>query len=204
MPVFYLAALSRYRADSYTALSQLNKHLASTTLTPHLNRFDDRWSALGTAHAARLQRISSLGNPDANGAFGTAHLCRRLRSLLPSDTIFAVEAVTNTVLAADNLLPNLPGSWINCGAGGLGWSGGAALGIKLAADALHGKGKRFVCQIVGDGSFLFTVPSSVYWICQHYNLPILTIVLNNKGSSCSCLPPSLFHPLSPPIAILQN
>jgi len=54
-----------------------------------------------------------------------------------------------------------------------------ALGIKLATDKLTGK--KFVCQIVGDGTFLFSVPGSVYWIARRYNIPILTIVLNNKG-----------------------
>ena len=39
----------------------------------------------------------------------------------------------------------------------------------------------FVCQIVGDGAFMFSVPSSVYWIAQRYEIPVLTIVLNNHG-----------------------
>lgn len=64
----------------------------------------------------------------------------------------------------------------------MGWSGGGALGIKLASEVENGKGKgKFVVQIVGDGTFLFSVPGSVYWICQRYNIPVLTIVLNNKG-----------------------
>lgn len=33
-----------------------------------------------------------------------------------------------------------------------------------------------------DGTYLFTVPGSVYWISQRYKIPILTIVLNNKGT----------------------
>jgi len=41
----------------------------------------------------------------------------------------------------------------------------------------------FVCQIVGDGSYLFSVPRSVYWTSQRYEIPILTIVLNNRGYS---------------------
>ena len=42
------------------------------------------------------------------------------------------------------------------GGGGLGSSGGMALGAKLAAP------DRMMIQIVGDGSFYFNVPSSVY------------------------------------------
>ena len=40
---------------------------------------------------------------------------------------------------------------------------------------------QFVCQIVGDGAFMFSVPSTVFWIAQHYGIPVLTVVLNNKG-----------------------
>ena len=54
--------------------------------------------------------------------------------------------------------------------------------------SIHNRGdesahSRFVCQIVGDGSFMFSVPSSVYWVAQKYKLPVLTVVLNNKGGS---------------------
>lgn len=55
--------------------------------------------------------------------------------------------------------------------------------MKLASDSEGGgatKGK-FVCQIVGDGSYMFSVPSSVYWISQRYRIPVLTVVLNNNG-----------------------
>lgn len=63
----------------------------------------------------------------------------------------------------------------------MGWYGGAALGVKLALDkGTPGSGK-FVAAIVGDGTFLFAVPASVYWISRRYKIPFLTVVLNNKG-----------------------
>ena len=68
---------------------------------------------------------------------------------------------------------------INCGGAGLGWSGGAALGARLALEA-QGRPK-FVCAIVGDGAFLFSVPGSVYWIAARYGIPVLTVVLNKRG-----------------------
>ena len=106
--------------------------------------------------------------------------------MCPGDTIWAIEAVTNTVFVHEGIRPTLPGSWINCGGGGLGWSGGGALGIKLASEyeaKLKGGKGKFVVQIVGDGTFLFSVPGSVYWIAKRYGIPVLTIVLNNKGES---------------------
>ena len=53
------------------------------------------------------------------------------------------------------------------GGGGLGWSGGMALGAKLAAP------DQMVVQVVGDGSFYFGGPSSVFAVAKQYKLPIL-------------------------------
>ncbi|KAM3073636.1 hypothetical protein ACMFMG_004479 [Clarireedia jacksonii] len=183
MPVFYLAAVARYKADSYISVTQLNDYI-SGSLSSKIkdSSFNERWEALGASHTKKLEEIAAFSAPKDDDTFGTAHLCHALRKVVPKDTIFAIEAVTNTVFVADTIQATLPGSWINCGGGGLGWSGGGALGIKLATEAENGKGKgRFVVQIVGDGTFLFSVPGSVYWICQRYGIPILTIVLNNKG-----------------------
>jgi thiamine pyrophosphate-dependent acetolactate synthase large subunit-like protein len=38
-----------------------------------------------------------------------------------------------------------------------------------------------ICQVVGDGTYLFSVPSIVYWIASRYGIPVLTVVLNNRG-----------------------
>lgn len=184
MPVFYIAALARYRADSYTAITQLTKYISSSfiaELNSKVGLYSQRWDALAVVHRERLAAISEAAKPKEDGTFGSGYLCQTLRKIVPPDSIFAIEAVTNTAFVADNLQATLPGSWINCGGGGLGWSGGGSLGIKLASEAENpGKGK-FVVQIVGDGTFLFCVPGSVYWISQRYKIPVLTIVLNNKG-----------------------
>jgi thiamine pyrophosphate-dependent acetolactate synthase large subunit-like protein len=185
MPLFYLAAVARHRADSFTALSQLNEYLAaSTELAQQLSEpvFAQRWDALAESHSKRLARIAELALPHEDGSFGSGHLCAMIRKAVPSDAIFCIEAVTNTFFVADNIQANFPGSFINCGAGGLGWSGGGALGIKLASEHERGAGKgKFVCQIVGDGTYMFSLPASVYWISRRYKIPVLTIVLNNKG-----------------------
>lgn len=201
MPLFYVAAHERFRADSLAALRQLNHLLRSDDetqklLTSKAAEFNSRWESLVESHRSRLADIAARATPlpalsteeGSRVPFGTGYLCRRLRELCPEDTIWVIEAVTNTVFVHDNLAPTLPGSWINCGGGGLGWSGGAALGIKLASDTIAGgfgeqgwnKGK-FVVAIVGDGSFLFSVPGSVFWIAKRYRIPVLTIVLNNNG-----------------------
>lgn len=195
MPVFYIPAEARWKVDSCTAFRQLHHYISSDkTLSQKLESYGDRWEKLKENHGKRLSVIRELAEPGDKGSYNVSYLTAAVRKAVPADTIFAIEAVTNTGFVADQIQASIPGTWINCGGGGLGWSGtylfpihqrmlnlillvgGGALGIKLAAGP-----SRFICQIVGDGTFLFSVPGSVYWISQRYNLPVLTIVLNNTG-----------------------
>lgn len=177
MPVGWIEAEGIYKADCYTAFKQLHTYISHTpSLSEKTSTYSSRRDAVQEQHTARKTMIQDLAQPSPSGSFNASYLTARIRASVPDDTIFAVEAVTNTAFVADQLAPQMPGTWLNCGGGGLGWSGGAALGIKLAAGP-----QRFVCQIVADGTFLFSVPGSVYWISQRYKLPVLTIVLNNTG-----------------------
>jgi acetolactate synthase-1/2/3 large subunit len=67
-----------------------------------------------------------------------------------------------------------PGSFFTVSqAGVLGWGIGAGLGAKLAAP------DKTVVSCVGDGSYMFGVPSAAHWAARRYNLPVLIIVWNN-------------------------
>ncbi len=210
MPVHYIPATRRYRADSATSLAQINDHLeANPQLLATLS--DDVHQALinkrKASYAERWGKIRDLAKlpQDTHTAAIDPHILGgQIKKTVPEDTIFAVEAVTLSIAISDQIAATLPKSWINCGGGGLGWSSGGALGIKLASDFEHRdvqagdlngthKGK-FVCCIVGDGTFLFSVPGSVYWIAQRYNIPILTVVLNNKGWNAPRRSMLLVHP----------
>jgi acetolactate synthase-1/2/3 large subunit len=61
------------------------------------------------------------------------------------------------------------------GGGSLGWSGGAAIGMKLAAPD-----KTFVVMS-GDGSYMFSTPSTVHWMARRYRTPFLQVIFNNRG-----------------------
>ncbi|KAH6898200.1 thiamine pyrophosphate enzyme, N-terminal TPP binding domain-containing protein [Thelonectria olida] len=195
MPVFYIQSDGRYRADALTSVEQITTALKAPELASTLEASNDAsFEKVVEAYNAKLAAIAKAAEPLEDGTFGTGHLCRVLKDVCPEDTIWAIEAVTNTGFVHDNLQPKIPGSWINCGGGGLGWSGGGALGIKLATNAENGGKGKFVVQIVGDGTYLFTVPGSVYWISKRYNIPVLTIVLNNKGWNAPRRSLLLVHP----------
>jgi acetolactate synthase I/II/III large subunit len=69
-----------------------------------------------------------------------------------------------------------PGSYFGVPHSGyLGWGLGTALGFKLA------KPDSTVVAAVGDGSYIFAVPSACHMLSASLNLPILVIIFNNQG-----------------------
>lgn len=60
-------------------------------------------------------------------------------------------------------------------AGYLGWSFGMALGVKLASP------EKTVIATVGDGCYMFSVPSAGHSVSRTYDLPILVIVYHNRS-----------------------
>ncbi|KAK5043486.1 hypothetical protein LTR84_011955 [Exophiala bonariae] len=206
MPVFYIPASARFKADSALALNQISHHiklnLSSELGTEEHRKAGQERQRLYDTRQQYLKDLAKPLSPPVSSVIQPHLLAAKVKAAVPSDTIFAIEAVTLTGAFADQIAPVSPKSWINCGGGGLGWSGGGALGIKLATDFeqrtpgnRHGTNQgRFVCQIVGDGTYMFSVPSSVYWIAGRYDIPILTIVLNNKGWNAPRKSLLLVHP----------
>ena len=188
MPVSFFPANGRWRADSYTALTQLHDHVKSTSpLVQDLShpKFRERWDDLGKKHEARMAAISKLPSLNSKDSLTAHNIGALLRRYLPTDAVYVVEAVTCAQAISDQLRLEIPGSWINAGGTGIGWSNGAALGVKLGLDAGDEEGGNkkpsFVCQIVGDGSYMCASPASAAWIAAKYKIPILTILLNNGG-----------------------
>ena len=101
----------------------------------------------------------------------------RSNKLLKADDIVCNEGVRNAGACLLQLERPNPNTSVRSGGGGLGWSGGMALGCKLAAP------DKMVVQVVGDGGFYFGGPSSVFAVAKQYKLPILVLLLDNTGWS---------------------
>ncbi|MGE3246921.1 MAG: thiamine pyrophosphate-requiring protein [Beijerinckiaceae bacterium] len=67
-----------------------------------------------------------------------------------------------------------PGTFLSTSSGALGMGLGQALGAKVAAP------DRQVISTVGDGSYMFGVPSAAHFVGKAENLPTLTIIMNNS------------------------
>ncbi|KAH9480074.1 Benzoylformate decarboxylase [Psilocybe cubensis] len=130
---------------------------------------------------------------------------KTVAALTPSkgaNTLFLNESISNFAPVWTHLRPEFPGSVITSGGSSLGWGLGAAIGASIGARTLGpmsnassgGKEYDLIVYIVGDGSFMFGVPSSAYWMARKYNTPFLTIILNNGGWGSPMLSMLGVHP----------
>ena len=134
-----------------------------------------RRAEVTAGHDAQRAAWDALERPDG-GVITPQYLTACVRDLLAGeDALVLTEAVTNFQVVAEHLRLNKPGSLIGSGGGSLGWSGGAAVGAKLACP------QRTVVALVGDGTFLFSVPSSAHWVARRYGTPTLTVIYDNRG-----------------------
>ncbi len=175
-PMWGFATDMRVQADCATVLRQVAKIVrarANDAFHKKVSARMDSWFAASSERKAAVARVAEdHGKP---GAINAAWLCAALGAAISLDDIVINEAIRNT-FAVLNQIPRSKPLTLLCGAGGgLGYSGGMALGARLANPKVR------VIQVVGDGGFHFSTPTSVYATAQRYKLPIFTIVLDNGG-----------------------
>ncbi|EED13738.1 acetolactate synthase, putative [Talaromyces stipitatus ATCC 10500] len=197
MNLFDIGATATFHADSATVLSQLTDYISKSGKVS-ADTYAERWNAVQASYKESqilvvTRALRAAETPEAPSTVD--YLLHTLRSVVPDDTFFVSDSVTNQVLLNEQLRFTRPGSHLTKGGSGLGWAGGAAIGVKLATrlydltDRPDVKCKTstdqaeepLVCMITGDGSFVFSVPTAVYWASHRHNCPFLTIILNNGG-----------------------
>ncbi|SDR32804.1 acetolactate synthase-1/2/3 large subunit [Rhizobiales bacterium GAS191] len=175
-PMWGFATDMRIQGDCTIVLRQVLEIVQARAGAAYRQEAAARLASFAPAREARRQRLAAaaakLGESDA---ISPDYLCAVLAGKLGADDIVLNESIRNTLSVQEQIPRTRPRSYVGLGGAGLGYSGGMALGIKLA------RPDRRVVQIIGDGSFHFSAPDSVYAAAQHYQLPIFTIVLDNRG-----------------------
>jgi acetolactate synthase-1/2/3 large subunit len=175
-PMWGFATDLRLQADCGQALAQVLAAVQARADDAWRARMAQRLAALQVDRLARLRaRDAAAITPGPRGAISPAWLCAQLGAALSPQDIVVNEAIRNSPAVLGQIMRTEPGSLIGCAGGGLGYSGGMALGARLARPAAR------VVQVVGDGGFHFSTPTSVYAVAQRYGLPIFTVVLDNGG-----------------------
>jgi acetolactate synthase-1/2/3 large subunit len=166
----------RIQGDCSTVLQQVLDAVEARADDAYRRRVADRIASWGSARdAAKKRRAAAGANKGVSGALGPAFVFSTLNAKLSQDDIVINEAIRNGPILQENITRTKPQSYVGLAGGGLGFSGGMALGLKLAQP------NRRVVQVIGDGGFHFSSPDSVYAVAQQYQIPIFTIVLDNGG-----------------------
>ena len=172
--MFHVEAEMRCKADAETSLEQILENVPEdvTPNTRILNRAQD----LKDYSVQRLARLDTLELALPTGDTKTPsvpNILRALRTSIPfhDRTLILNEAISNYPLVWEHMCPEYAGMMFSSGSSGLGWGLGAAIGASLALKTANEPGRDLdlVVLIVGDGSFLFGVPSSAFWIARRYN-----------------------------------
>jgi acetolactate synthase-1/2/3 large subunit len=172
MPLWYINARGTFQADATVALRQLNAYLDGLPLDTAA--IEERRRHYADHHRRRQAELDRDGQPK-DGVISAEFVSATVRRHLGDDAIVLNEGITNYPAVANHIAPTRPGSMFASGAGSLGWNGGAAIGMKLAAP------EKTIVSITGDGSYMFSIPSTVHWMARQYETPFLHVVLNNRG-----------------------
>ncbi len=168
-------------AEPAVALDQL-----ADALAVHERSSAERWGrrrqTLGAAIAASTRSVRQAAAGEGVAPTDIRAVVRTLSESLPPGCLVVEEAVSNIGPIAELLDRPEPGTLYSAGGPGLGWSPGAAVGIKLA------RPDRTVVAVVGDGAFMFGVPTAALCLAAEAQAPVVMVVLNNDGYRASRLP----------------
>lgn len=175
-PMWGFGAEVRIQADCAIALRQVLAAVRRRGDAAYEESVRARMTGWEGRRGERRRRVeAAAATRGERDAISVDSLAAALNERLSPDDVLVNEAIRNTGAILNQVERTRPGTYVGLAGGGLGFSGGMALGIKLARPDVR------VVQVVGDGGFHFSTPDAVYAVAQQYGLPILTIVLDNGG-----------------------
>lgn len=154
-PMWGFATDMRIQGDCATVLSQVLEAVEARADDAYRKRVTERiasWS--GAREVSTKRRATASGNKGVSGALNPAFVFATLSAKLSPDDVVLNEAIRNGPILQEHLSRTRPKSYVGLAGGGLGFSGGMALGLKLAQPG------RRVVQVIGDGGFHFSSPTA--------------------------------------------
>ena len=173
IPLWYIKAERFMRADSLTALKQINTEIAGNPDMIDQKLVESRRIKVDNIH--KNMRDNWEYKCESEDHITPEFLTCCLRAVIDEDTVILNEAITNGPVIGHMLKRNTPGTLFASGGSSLGWNGGAAIGMKLACP------EKEIVALTGDGSYIFSCPTAVHWMAAKYNTPFMTVIYNNQG-----------------------
>ena len=167
------------QADAETALTQLVAAVDAPSVSAAGDLIASRQARMGELRAAwvaaqeEAEALKSL-SPESESP-SVPYVVATLREAVGAQTasagekvLWVAEAISNYPLVWTHLRPEQPGSVIASGGTSLGYGIGASVGAYLGGIVAK-KEYELIAYVVGDGTFLFGIPASAFWIARRYN-----------------------------------
>lgn len=172
LPVWPFPVSRRLRGNITNTLEALN---ALSTAIPGEEGFAIRDRRQRLLQLKEKRSVSHKGDGAKKEAMSAEAVTAAVAEVFGAEAVYVVEAVTNMGAVLKHLPRNRPGGFWSRRGSALGWALGAALGVKLAAP------DRDVVALVGDGAYIFGVPSAAHWAQAAWKAPSVTVIYNNGG-----------------------
>jgi acetolactate synthase-1/2/3 large subunit len=164
------------RADTARALQLVADEAAALLTSETRQRIEARRVELTAQHGARRAAREEIALA-VRGTYPIAvewlGCCLGQLQREAPECVFVDESLTSHLAVWRHIDATEPGTMFGSGGSALGWSLGAAIGVKLAMP------DRPVVVLVGDGSFVFGEPLAALWASKVHHAPILVVVFNN-------------------------
>jgi acetolactate synthase-1/2/3 large subunit len=159
-------------SDPSLALKEIVKELSGIYKIKD-SILEERKKRLKKRHDALFHDLYSKAEDSSDDMpLNQGFISSTINTIINSNTII-VNEYDNQMIWQKNISP---GNYFGVShAGYLGWAVGAAFGMKLAAP------EKTVIATIGDGSYMFSVPSACHYVSKAYKLPILVIIYNNRS-----------------------
>ena len=134
----------RIQGDSAIILQQVCEAVEARADDGYRRRVAERIASWrGAREAAAQKRAAASANKGVSGALNPAFVLATLSGKISQDDVVLNEAIRNGPVLQDHVRRTKPQSYVGLAGGGLGFSGGMALGLKTrAAGAPHRAGDR--------------------------------------------------------------
>jgi len=174
------------RASAETALFQILNSGRTGAATGFYAR-SKSMQAMHDEFITDLRTAETLA-PEPNMPYAPSRIFGALRMAVenkvphPASTLYLNESISNYPLAWNHLHPDTTGGMLSSGGSSLGWGLGASIGAVLggvnAEKGASKQGYELVVSVVGDGSFLFGVPGSAFWMARRYETVSCDLLLS--------------------------
>src|SRR5690606_10040649 len=174
--------------SSATSIPVLNGILRGRLGDGGENRVEERRRKVEAQHEALVKSTAErVARVRGETPMHPLWVSQCVADLIDDDTVLVDETTTSPL---HEVLPmRKPNCYIgNPPAGHLGYALGAALGAKLADPD-----KTVICA-VGDGAYMFGIPTAAHFVARKYSLPVLFVVFNNQAWNATISTVREFYP----------